>query len=327
MKVTIIMPAYNSEKYIRAAIESCLCQTYTDIVLLIVNDGSTDRTSEIINEYEKKDVRVRHIYQRNQGLVRARKNGVFYSDTDFFVFLDSDDTLSPNAIEELVLANEDQRYDVVFSNFYVEFENGKLLRKSNNDYNNVSIYSQFANRILSKRIAPTIWGKLIRKDLFQKTNTPDNITIGEDAVAILQILAQKPKVGCVDSAIYHYIQHPNSMVNIVDDRKNKQRVLLIETLVNMVPQLFEPEMMKCLKQFVFAEIFTFLRDGGLFTDIKQYYHFCREGTSINELSVIGNMRLFMVMLFSVNEHLGKTYRTIFNAIRNVRNGISAFNAN
>lgn len=321
MKVTIIMPAYNSEKYIRKAIKSCLNQTYSDIEVLIVNDGSSDGTSLIINEFERTDKRIRHVFQKNQGLVRARKTGVQNTITDYFIFLDSDDALEPYAVEELVnMVNMDPTIDIIFSNFYTEYENGVLLHKSRNDYYNINGYKDYAERILSKRIAPTIWGKLIRTDLFLKIETPDEITIGEDAVAILQLLALKPKVGYVDSYIYNYIQHSNSMVNVVDEKKNKQRILLISTLVHIIPSLYDKKMINSLKLFIYGEIFTFLRDGGSFGDIRKYYDFCKKGTSKQVIpQVIGYERFYMIKLFNFNNGLGVIYRFIYNFSRNMRN--------
>lgn len=76
MKITIIIPIYNGELYLNRCIESCCKQTYENIEILLINDGSTDRTEEIIKDYENKDSRIRHINQFNQGLVRSRKNGV-----------------------------------------------------------------------------------------------------------------------------------------------------------------------------------------------------------------------------------------------------------
>lgn len=325
MKVTIIIPAYNSEKYIGKAILSCLNQTYTNLEILIVNDGSTDSTSHIISEYENKDARIKHIYQKNQGLVRARKTGVQNTKTTFFVFLDSDDTLTPNAIEELVKVNKEQNRDIIFSNFYTEFENGVLLHKSNNDYCDDDEYKDYAEKILSKKIAPTIWGKLIRTKLFLQIDTPDEVTIGEDAISILQLLSLKPKVGHVNTYIYHYIQHSDSMVNIVDLKKNKQRILFINIFCNTVPNILDCNLTNSLKLFLLGEIFTLLRDGGSFTDVIEHYHYCIKGSSRKEIiTQIGFTRWLMIALFDINRVIGIVYRSTYNYARHLRNVLYSY---
>src|SRR5574344_1303452 len=163
MKVTIVIPVYNGASYIKGALDSCINQTYSNIEILVVNDGSTDSTLSIIQDFESIDSRVRHINQKNLGLVRARKTGVENTSTDYFLFLDADDILEPHAIECLVEQCVRTKADIIFSNFFIELENGKIYAVSNNKFTRVSDANRVLNDIFLKNVSPTIWGKLIRK--------------------------------------------------------------------------------------------------------------------------------------------------------------------
>ena len=98
MLVSIIIPVYNSEKYLYACLESCERQSYVNLDIVIVNDGSTDSSCLIVEEFMKKDDRFRIINKKNEGLVEARKTGVREANADFIFFLDSDDIITNDAI-------------------------------------------------------------------------------------------------------------------------------------------------------------------------------------------------------------------------------------
>lgn len=321
MKITIVIPVYNGETYIQGALDSCLLQTYREIEILIVNDGSTDSTLSIIEEYELQDSRINHINQSNQGLVRARKTGVENVKTDFFVFLDSDDKLTPNAIQNLVENYNETKADIIFSNFTIELENGKILASSNNKFYNSYESISVLNNILLKNIAPTIWGKLVKRELFQKIDTPDDITIGEDAVSIVQLLCLNPSISSIDSNIYRYIQRRNSMVNINDKKKNFKRIYLISYLKDYVLQHFKSSdsIENSLKCFLLLECFDVLRDGGVFSDISNCYKWCTSTKSIYAYKrVLGLSRVFMLVFFSRNYTIGMLYRRLYNSIRKMK---------
>lgn len=117
--VSTIMPAYNAEQYIEAAIESVLAQTYENWELMVVDDGSIDGTAEIVRRFAASDARIKYIYQANQMLARARNNGIRHSEGSLIAFLDSDDLWLPEKLELQVAAIEAERADLVFSDGWV----------------------------------------------------------------------------------------------------------------------------------------------------------------------------------------------------------------
>ena len=108
-KVAIIIPVYNSSKFLRECIESVIAQTYENIEIILVNDGSTDDSLEIIELYSEKDERIRYCSTKNRGVSSARNIGLKMSESDKVVFVDSDDIITPNLVE--ILINEGENAD------------------------------------------------------------------------------------------------------------------------------------------------------------------------------------------------------------------------
>ncbi len=312
-KVSIIIPVYNAEKYLSKCLDSCVVQTYKNIEVLIVNDGSTDNSHSIIDVYVAEYPFMRCVYQKNSGLVEARKTGAQNVTSDYLVFLDADDTLEKNAIELLMLERNHSGADIVLSKLRIENENGVLLLPSKLDFKYGLSSDGVLKLILRKGISPTVSGRLIKTSLFQKTNTPKELTIGEDASALVQMLNMNPKISYVNDYIYHYIQRGDSMVNYVSPKVKSQRLLLVNWFRNYIQNHFAYEGIdKDLNTYVLSELFTFLRDGGSFNEIKKIYVDATSNECVFEHSdKIGNKRALMLFLFSKSNFLGNIYRYIY----------------
>ena len=141
-KVSIIIPVYNGEKYINECLNSVLNETYENIEIVIVNDGSTDNTSDILNEYQENRIKI--INQRNQGVSAARNNGIKNSTGEYITFLDIDDIIIPNYIEDLVHTLLEYELDIVKTS-YGNFTNKKDIEK-------VSYYSDSYREIKKEEI-------------------------------------------------------------------------------------------------------------------------------------------------------------------------------
>ncbi len=114
--LSIAIPTYNMERWLPEAIESCLWQSHTDIEILVINDGSTDKSGAIADRYARLDSRVRHICQPNQGLGKARQRGQDEAHGDFITWLDADDFLSPLFAESMLAQAERDHVDMVCAN-------------------------------------------------------------------------------------------------------------------------------------------------------------------------------------------------------------------
>lgn len=156
-KVSIIIPVYNAEKYLSKAIESVLGQTYTNFELILVNDGSTDESEKICQEYQKRDERILYLYKENGGVCSARNAGIEIASGDYFFFMDNDDEMDSNLLKDNVLLLEKHNADIVkFERKRREFLNDELqvefcsegISKLGIDKNQVQVFS---NEELRKR--------------------------------------------------------------------------------------------------------------------------------------------------------------------------------
>lgn len=141
-KVSIIIPIFNMEKYLNKCIESILKQTYKNIEIILINDGSTDCSEQIVIEWAKKDSRIIYVYQENKGSGIARNNGLSKATGKYVVFVDPDDWIEEDAIEQFVFQMERNNPDLIIACAYNEYfdKNGKILeiKKDNflNEYMN-----------------------------------------------------------------------------------------------------------------------------------------------------------------------------------------------
>ena len=209
--VSIVVPVYNSENYIQKCIDSVLTQTYSNIELVIVNDGSTDHTEEICNLYVNTDERVRVIHKKNEGVSAARNRGIKEARGVFICFLDSDDWLSPEIIHTAVnkfregslnmwgatefLPNSLTKHDsIVAQNLTREELVANAIYRIPNDEYELGNYFR------------AVWGKLFEKKIIDEFDIkfPENLYMGEDAVFLVNYLAHVSGVNVVADNGYNY---------------------------------------------------------------------------------------------------------------------------
>lgn len=197
-KISIIVPIYNVEKYLDKCLQSICRQTYSNFEAILIDDGSTDKSYEICEQYARKDPRIKIIQEENSGVVTACKNGIIHSHGDFICFIDSDDIIERNYLNSLVKAHDEFNADIVLSQI-CRYRNGKKteykLNINSGYYDKETYQKKFLFQILSngkfqsRLIPPTRWGKLIPKDLIEKNLKyyQDDITYVEDILLMLPI--------------------------------------------------------------------------------------------------------------------------------------------
>lgn len=123
-KISVIVPVYNVGEYLRQCVDSILSQTYSNLEIIAVNDGSTDGSGAILDEYREKDIRLIAIHQENQGVSAARNKGLDVATGDYIAFVDADDYIHPEMYEKLVKALEDNQADISFCTRKRVYQNG-----------------------------------------------------------------------------------------------------------------------------------------------------------------------------------------------------------
>ena len=205
MKVSVIVPVYNVEKYLKKCLDSIINQTYKDLEIIIVNDGSNDNSHKIINKYLKKDKRIKYFYKENGGLSSARNYGIEKSTGDFIAFIDSDDYINLNMIELMVNKMVLENSDVCICDIIDESEDGTInsILKGVN-FNDITI----ENVLLS---LPSACNKIFKKDILNIEFPKDKYY--EDLGTIQIILSNCSSISYLNKPLYHYIQRSGSIMH------------------------------------------------------------------------------------------------------------------
>lgn len=214
-KVAIIIPVYNSSKFLKECIESVLLQTYKNIEIILINDGSTDDSLEIIKSYSKKDKRIRYCSIKNSGVSIARNTGLEMCESEKVIFVDSDDIITPNLVE--ILINKGENAEFVMCGYKVYDMNKNIERKyiCPNFSGNIK---EYCNRIIDFLTPPFLLGpcfKLFDRKIIEKWNIifPIDISYGEDAEFVLTYLEHTKTIKCIDNIGYTYRQYDSETLS------------------------------------------------------------------------------------------------------------------
>lgn len=218
-KVSIIIPVYNTERYLEKCIQSALNQTYTNIEIICVDDGSTDRSGEILDRFAREDERMLVVHQKNVGESGARNVGLKNATGDYIGFMDCDDWIEPKMYEELVHALEESNADMAIASWYsedelgsVEIRNRKPVREKQFDRKQLMRYIYERD---SYRSFAYMWDKLYKKELLKDDNGTlirfdETLRLGGDVLFLAQMAMNTEKAVYVDKAFYHYFQRSDS---------------------------------------------------------------------------------------------------------------------
>ena len=210
--ISIIIPCFNAEKTLEKCLESVVQQSYANLEIIIIDDGSTDETSLIYNKFQSNDERILVLKQQNSGVSKARNTGVKAATGDYICFVDSDDWAELNYCSELysLLVGENADISIVEASY--EDENGNVL--CSKPISDEKIFD--GNRALvllleDQEIQSHPWGKLFKADLLKNVHFPENLKCFEDYSTLFKIFNKAVKVVKSNEKLYHYIQRENSL--------------------------------------------------------------------------------------------------------------------
>lgn len=218
--VSIVVPIYNNQKTLDRCLTSAIEQTYENIEIIVVNDGSTDHSLEIMKRASKNDSRIKVVDKvLNEGLVLARKTGIEHSQGKYIQYLDGDDVLCQKAIEFLVKRAEETQADVVVAPFLFVI-NGELEKSMAFNFD-LMTGKEYLRSILNLQAYWCVWSKFHLRSLYETSIERPKASFGEDVVLSTQLLLKANKVVSVDYEIIHYYFTPQSMShpNTFDESK------------------------------------------------------------------------------------------------------------
>lgn len=240
-KLSIVVPIYNGEKYLRKCVDSILSQKFTDFELIMVDDGSKDGSLGVCYEYEKADSRVVVFHKENAGLVAARKSGVSIAKGEYIGFVDCDDYIDDNMYSELMENAEKVGVDIVVGGVILDYSD-----RSENKYNLISagcydklvMQTEIVSRMLTYSdfvkfgIIPGVVVKIFKKEVLEKAfdKVSNELTIGEDVAITAHSFACANSVSIIRSAAYHYVQYEESMIH----KFNPKRFDYVRNLYNCI---------------------------------------------------------------------------------------------
>lgn len=217
--ISVIIPIYNISPYLDRCISSVVAQSYRNLQVILVDDGSTDGSSEICDQYAKQDERIQVIHKPNGGLVSARKAGLRVAIGEYVAYVDGDDWIEPKLYERMLEEMTDSSVDLVETDAYMEIGHEGIPMRSKVPYGKYDADKIIPIMLCDEehnqcRLKPHVWSKLFRRELLEGVQfaVDDRITVGEDAAVIYPYILHCNKISVLEYTGYHYVQHSNSML-------------------------------------------------------------------------------------------------------------------
>lgn len=253
-KISIIVPVYNAEKYIRKCVDSLTNQTYKNLEILLIDDGSTDGSGKLCDELRKEDDRIKVIHKENGGLISAWKRGVKESSGEYLNFIDSDDWVDLNMIEEMAQQLTGNEKEIISSDYVIERENGNRQcvwqQLSPGIYDREAIEEKVIPNLLGKEsryVTMSRCMKLIARKLIEDNCKYCNpaVVMGEDVTIMLPALIDCSRLVIMDhKAYYHYFLVTASMAHKYDEHLYEKIQLLKQTMLQIINDKFKDSSQK-----------------------------------------------------------------------------------
>ncbi|MBU7593519.1 glycosyltransferase [Metabacillus halosaccharovorans] len=289
-KISVIIPVYNAEKYITQCIESLLNQTLRECEFIFINDGSTDKSKQIIEKYQKLDDRIKLLSQENQGVSIARNEGLRVANGEYIGFVDADDFIAKTMYETLYTTATRNDCDVIVSNFESEIEGHKTITKYsfpinvtlNKDYINHEILPYF----LKEDNLNTGWNKIYKSKVIRenKVEFPEKVPLGEDGLFNMSFFSFADNMKYIDYTGYFYREVEGSATRNIVGKDYFNRA--IEVYNMKLPALY--------KDLLEEKEIHKLRSIKLIKSVMSYIHVYF--TSSNELGFSERFRYIETMI-------------------------------
>lgn len=219
--ISIVVPIYKVERYLRQCIESIQKQTYTNLEIILVDDGSPDQCGNICEEYAKEDSRIVVVHKENGGLSDARNAGIKIAKGKYIAFIDSDDYIEKNYVEFLYYAITENRVDIAQCGINQVTEEGRLLKTTTEDVDSVKTAEEILEGMCQEEWNNVVvWNKLYARKLFENIQFPKG-KIHEDEFTTYKIVYTVEKVAVICEPLYNYRNNNNSITK----RKFNQKTL------------------------------------------------------------------------------------------------------
>lgn len=320
MRYTILVVTYNKEKYIRKCLDSIFDQTYKNFELIIVDDGSTDNTKQIVDEYQKK-YEFKYFYKKNSGVADSRNYAISKVKTKYFMFVDSDDYISNDVLEK---CNQYDNYDLLCFKGYKVTEEYKIIEKLEKeifeDYNGKEALLSFIKQNILFLVP---WGYIYNIDTFKKNNLkyPKDYVL-EDAGLTPIVILKSNKVISIDLYGYYYVQTNESIMRTNKqkkiDLKTKSILFHMDNLNNYVDENIEEQQLKKEYKHYFAGMLIWYGTQLDGKKLSKYIKEIKKRKVVNNLKIHGIIGNIKKILCSIDYRL---YYNFYEKIRQLKEKI------
>ncbi len=321
-KISVIVPVYKAEKYLHKCVDSILAQTFTDFELLLVDDGSPDRSGEICDEYAAKDSRIKVFHKENGGVSSARQCGMDHAEGEYSIHADPDDWVEPTMLEELYRKAKEEDADMVMCDYLEEYRHKqRYIPQTPTSLQSDSLLREFMMGVLHGGL----WCKLIRRDCYGKYNIKfPPVVVWEDLYVVCELLRNDIKVAYLNKAFYHYDLFSNiSSITRYKSLKNldSQKLFIrhfedVLSAVNYQKELFRvkcatKELAWCVRELPVYEFIALYDD-----EVNEYY----KSSGFNllsfkfyiKLSLLGYDKLSRILFDAVFQYAIPVAKRILN---------------
>lgn len=241
--ISVIIPVYNVKSYLRKCADSVFAQTFRNLEIILIDDGSTDGSGELCDQLAEEDARVRVIHKENRGPAEARNVGIRASTGDYLYFLDSDDAISAVTLNHLWTACIRTKADVAFGDFIRFSEEEIPGERRTFTVQPVETKEMIRRMLLNQGVGHQAWGKLYRRSLWENLRFPDAF-VAEDQAVIYDVVLKAGRAAAVTDAMYYYRVREGSLINTEVTEKNLAVLDISERVTKLVsgrfPDLYEP---------------------------------------------------------------------------------------
>lgn len=324
--ISIVIPVYNVEKYLKQCLDSIINQTYTNLEIILVDDGNTDNSGTICDYYSKIDKRIRVIHKKNEGQSIARNIGIKVSNGKYIGFLDSDDWVEQDMYRFLIENIEKYNADIISCNLVFEYKDRTIVpRKENNtiiffDENNKK--DLIKNFLLHKIYDGAVWNKLYKKELFDNIIFPIN-QYYEDNFIVFDLLNAANKIIITNKLFYHYRQNDNSTTKRFSPKKYIDEMKAIKHNIEIIQKNYLnfvklAKQEKILCYFKWMDIIIFSNDSNIKyksffqKQIKKHFMCMLFANNINIKIKIA--LILMILNVNIYKKLRKTQKNISKSI-------------
>ena len=263
-KISIIVPVYNVEKYLKKSIESILGQTYENFELILINDGSTDKSAEICDAYSKEDKRIKVIHKSNEGVSKARNIGIENSNGNYLCFIDGDDWIESDMLLEMNNIISEFQIDLIVNGIKIDNIGlqGEVYSQENKYkeclWRNKKEVSDNIINLFENALINSSCNKIYKADIIKKNNIRfKNTNIGEDTRFNLEVFRYCNTIKVSNNCYYHYMRYSNliTLSRILEENSYEEYLNIQNDMINFFKELsnYSPKIENIISKVMFSQ--------------------------------------------------------------------------